>query len=1405
MPHALLRVLVSTTIAGTALTAVPPAAQAGTVPTPAQAGTVPTPAQAGTVPTPAQAGPGTTPAQAGPQTPAQVRARPTAVRATPVPAMEEPPPAVVTVARRPSLALRPVGDQRVGPGAPEVTTPAGPGLAGQITSGAAAVQEQQGYGRGVPDAGNVLPDTSRARPLGLAKATERAGKAVDDLGKTLGKVTSKVLPKTTTSLSDSAAKTVSGVTYRLCVESADVPVSCSARRPVAVPMYADVTGDDKPDLVANLVPATEPGKGVAGVTFTVKRLGKRNLKAQVWAEYDGKVSVGFDGLRRGSSLSASDKGTFTVDLAGKRVKAVVQRKEPGASAALVAGLKGRNSVSLRQTPATSQLTVNAALGEPSLDVAASAPARLEALAVTGRRFTHAVLDRMGPRAQVRVSGGKITFTSPTSVGRAELDDLSYRDGRLSRVIRVDMDRVPPSFTARYRSANKKQTLSAATAKGGAGRSDIVFYDRAAGQTVIKARLSAVPARVNVVNDMAAHRVTHSSSAPIKDFAVVLQRGGGAISTPRGDHVTMIKDGAAIGVSGRLSGLRGFDVTYGATPHAHLDAAAGGGAFLGAASIDRTHLARLELSNTPATVDVTLDPAARKAVYRAGGVIGTMRAAYANVKSGPTVDGTVLGVRDNVEASWALGERSTVKVESSGKVRSVRIYANKAHVTTPSGEDVRAVVEGVRKRAELVADTKAQTLTWDSDGPVSKVTALARVKLGDRYARAAAQVTGVPAKFDASWAAGSYRFRGLSGPVGSAELAFTNHDRATSPAGPHLAAHYDRASGDLDASVRVEKLKQVELTPSPQGLTAGLDAAGRRITVDADIRQGDDRFGLAGTVGPVPGRFSVASEGGKLTYTGSPLDVQARAWLGKAAALSRMRAAPAVSGGVSLVDGACTPGRPGCAQGAFCVAQRGCFGLQGYLDVSGLPEQVTVDLGGKTFAFSGFRPKNRSLDVYLASSVLSPVPVKARAKLAGLPEKITGMSLGPISVSQGNAVQAAYKIEPAATLGALSVRAEAAGLRGRLAIDPVPASMAFQGTYGAKTRIRVTNSAPVKHLSAKVTLPGKGTGELRFSDVPAVFGVDADASAAGLSVPAVTYKAVGGVNTLDGRLSVEGGLVDPSGRLGDVAFSVRDLAADTTIRLNPDQSLDLVSKPVPTGRITVRGGLRIDGMPAQKLAVDKEVPHTGGFLTYHVGGSFGLRKSSVEQVTFTISRMSWLRLRPGKIPFGLKAPAAIGYVAPGFEGSYGTVKIAAKGVDLRPDVKLDIKLSREIGADVFRQSVRIGRTTSLALRRYDQRMRRIGAKQQIKAAGISLACVTVDAKPGFAAGGGAANRITLRGADGPQMVSLLDPGGQVPDYAVDLLTHFMSPFPGAEWKVAGLDAGSCGPGKNGKPAGRGDDR
>ncbi|MEU1724860.1 hypothetical protein [Nonomuraea sp. NPDC005692] len=1333
-----------------------------------------------------------------------------------VPAVPEPPPAVVRVPSGPSPAVRPMGKGPVGPERPEITTPAGTGLADAIAAQAARRQERQGLGRRAPDPAALLPDTTGAAPLTLLSPPRAVTRALDalrlDIHPPIRPQGGRAAVSPRGPVGDAAGGALPrrrGVMYRLCVVGVERAVACSARRPVALPVAADVTGDGLPDLAADLVPAANPGNGGIGLGFAVRSLSGKRIRALVWAEYDGRVTVGFDGLRGGASLSVLDRGTFTIDPDGRTVRASVTRKDPGPSAVTLVGLTGRTAVSLRQTPATERLTVEATLGSPTpaaitspaveLDVTASRSARLDAVAVSPGRYTQAVLDRMPTRAQVRLAGGRMRFTAPAPIARAELHSHLYRDGRLATAASAELREVPRSFTAAHVSSGGRQSLTVeSSGPARTGSAKVLYYDRAASRTVLRAELSGLPARVRMENDPAAHRVTQTASSPIGRFAAVLQRGGGAISSPAGGHVTLIRNGAATGVSALLSGVSKVDVTYGSAPHAHLEARASGRSFVAAAGLDGRRLARLEISNTPAEADLTLDPAAGTAVYRAGGVIDRVRAAYADVRSGPTIDGTVRGVRGDVRTAWTLGARSSVAATTSGRLRGLRLYAARSYVTTldgaPAGDDVRVAVDGVPKRAELAADTAAGTLAWTASAPVAKVSALARIRTAGRVLRAAADVTGVPARFEAAWKGGGYRFRGLSGPVGSAALAVANHDGATSPDGPHLAAHYDRAGGDLDASVLVRGLSRVELSPSGQGFLARFRAARQRLAVDADIVLGDVRFGVLGRVGPVPGDLSVAATPeGRLTYSGSRLGVTARAWLGRTAALARMRPAPAVEGGLSLVDGGCPAG--GCGQGPFCTARRGCYGLQGYLDVTGLPSQVTIDPAGGTFAFSGFAPRRRTLALHLASSVLAPVPVKARATLTRLPPRITRMSLGPL-----DAGHVAYRVEPPATLGALDVRAEAGGLRGHVALDPVPAAVDVQGTYGARTRIRVRNSAPVERLTAEVTLPGRGSGGLRLTDVPAVLGMDADASAAGLSVPTLTYR--GGASTLDGRLAVDGRLVDPSGRLGGVSLAVEDLAADTTIRLNPDQSLDLVSKPGPTGRIAVGAGLRVGPVQRQRIAVSKEVPYTSGFLTYQVGGDFAFGASAVREVSLAVRRVSWLRVRPGRIPFGLKAPPAAGFLAPGFEGAYDRLHLAAKGVDLRPDVSLRVGLSRRIGADAFTGSLRLTKATSLALRRYDQRMRRIGARQEIAAAGIGLACLTVDAKPGFASGGRGGS-ITLRGSDGPQMVSFLDPGGQAPDYAVDLLTHFMSPFPDAGWKVAAATAGSCA--RPGRPESRTQDR
>jgi hypothetical protein len=1221
------------------------------------------------------------------------------------------------------------------------------------------------------------------------------------------------------------------------------------------------------------------GVGLATTRLPTSETRGGALKAQVWAQYDipvspgystiKRLSMGFDGYRRGASLSGLDWAVYRFGTAAGAVADVrvsARRSQPGTSIATVAGiadLAGKRSsdpklVSLRQSPVPEKLTMSARFDsdkrEGMLNVTASGPSALDALVLDSRakphedQFTQVVVDKVSSQVTAELTRpakddtAEIHFGSTAPIGRAQLRNYVYRDGQLSKVIEASLTGVPTDFRARYEVVDGRSQALTVTTAPRAKAAEVVYFDRAAAKAVFQVGVTALPARMRIYYDIAGSSLTYTASSKIGGIEVVLQRNEGAVSTPAGDHVTVIKDGARVGVSGRLSALAGFDVTYGGKPHIMLKLASGGQPFVAAASIDRTHLLQMEVSNAPHKVELDLDPAAKKARYRASGMIGKLRAAYTDVRNGPTIDSTLYGVRSAVEASWQLGDRSMAEVTTASPLKKVELYANQAYVTKISstagtemsptgGGDVHVTVRGVHQHVAVLADLVGKRLDWTADKPVTSVLAFARARFQGNYFRVAAQADDVPAHFEAAWGDGTYRFRGISGPVGSATIAVTNHDGARAPAGPHLVAHYRQATGQLDASVRVDGLTSVDFGRSDAGFKAGFQAARQTIALDADVHlAGDLRFGALGTLGPIPGGIEVsATGGGPVTYStnGARMDLKAQVWLGKEAAISGISGVPQVASGLALVDGGCTPGSAGCGrdQGPFCAGAvgRGCFGVRGFVSLTGLPSKVTVDLARKTFSFSGYRPKVRKLDVYLASSVVAPVPIKVLATLDGLPESITSMSVGPFDVGKGkdaeghdvNVIKANYRVEPAATITSLTALAEADTgdqygiVRGQAVVDPVPAVVAIDGTYGKKTHIQVRNSAAVKQLTAKVTVIPRaakpatgvasaakpGTGIVRFTDVPAGFTIDADgASETGLRMPNLTYKADGGANTLDGLFAVEGALVSQvyrpqQGELLDASFVVKDLASETTVMLNPDMSLDLASKPVATKLLEVHAGLSVNTMKQQRVAVRENIPYTSGFFAFQMDGDFGLRQSRIRDISFGIHGMSWLKIRPGKIPFGMRAPSELGYISPGFEGGYDHLDIRTAGVDLKPDVKLDVRITRGVGGDVFKDTVKLGPATSLAFRRYDQRTRPISAKQALKVGGTSIACVTIDTKPGFAAveHSGA---IRLRGVDGPQMVSLLDPGGQVQGYALDLLSQFMSPFDGAGWKVSDFTAGRC---------------
>ncbi|WP_214413930.1 hypothetical protein [Sphaerisporangium fuscum] len=1406
------------------------------------------------VPLPARAGlPSSTPA--APELARRAPATGGKPKIAPVPEVVAPPDAKPVVAAEGlSPAAAPVPVRPVGPRPPAPTTPEGPALVDKVTAEATARLSADGLvepGRSAPDPGKLLPETDDAEVLAVSKpAAGLLGSALAEI-KNLG--------------GTAVPENVPLVTYRLCAETASVPVACSVPQPLLTPVAADLTGDGTPDLLANLVPA--PGRGAeastwptAGLTFATVRLPGgdtrgRPLKAQVWAQYDfpastggsklRRLSIGFDGLRRGTSLSHADRGLYRVE--GKAdVRVEVHRSKPGASVATIAGiadLVGKRSadpkvISIRQSPVPEKLTASARFDgaklEGTLKASTSGASALDALVLDdeGReqRFTQVVMDRIGSHATAELTrraaegAADIHFAASAPIGRAKLYSYLYRDGRLGKVAGGTLTSVPKDVRVRYESVDGRSQALAVTTSSRVKAVDVVYFDRATARTLFRAALADLPSRMRIYYDITGNRVTETSSSKIGGIEAVVQRDGGAVATPAGSHVTMIKDGGRLGLSARLPSLAGFDVTYGAKPHAVLKLASAGRPFHAAASVDGRHLLQMDVSNTPRQVEVELDPAGKKARYRANGTIARLRAAYADTANGPTVDTSLYGVRSAVEGTWRLGDRTTAEVTTASGLDRAELYASPEYVTSiapAGGEDVHATVRGVHRHIAVDADLAGKRLSWTADKPVRSVEAFVRAGFQGRHYRLAARADGVPARFEAGWGDGAYTFRGVSGPIGSAAIAVTNHDGARAPAGPHLAAHYDQATGDLDASVRVNGLTAVDFGRSQAGFKAGFQASRQVIALDADVTlAGDLRFGALGTLGPVPGGIEVAATpGGPLTYSssGGRMDLKAEVWLGKAAAIKGISGVPAVTNGVSLADGGCTPGLAGCGgdQSPFCTltGTRRCFGLRGYVALAGLPSTLTVDPARRTFAFSGYRPKSRTLDVYLDSRVLAPVPLRARATLDGLPRTITGMTLGPFEASRGKdaegrdagVLKVAYRVEPAATITSLKAVAEAGTgdgdgvVRARAVVDPVPAAVAVDATYGKRTHVRVQNSAAVRRLTAEVTVvpPGgrPGSGVARFTDVPAGFTIDADAaSGAGLRMPGLTYRADDGANTLDGLFAVEGALVSQvyrprQGELLDASFAVRDLASDTAIRINPDMSVELASKPVPTKLLEAHAGLSVAPVARQQVSVAKDIPYTKGFLAFKMNGAFGLGQSTIDDVSFGVHGMSWLRIRPGKVPFGMRAPGELGYVSPGFEGRYDHLDIRAGGVDLKPDVNLDVRIARSIGDDAFKDTLKLGPAKSLEFRRYDQRERPISGRQGLRIGRTSIACVTIDTRPGFAS----ADRdgsIRLRGADGPQMVSLLDPGGQVQGYALDLLTQFMSPFTGAGWKVSDVTAGRC---------------
>jgi hypothetical protein len=818
-----------------------------------------------------------------------------------------------------------------------------------------------------------------------------------------------------------------------------------------------------------------------------------------------------------------------------------------------------------------------------------------------------------------------------------------------------------------------------------------------------------------------------------------------------------------------------------------------------------------LSGLPSALDLTVGPmnfngSTVDAGYTASAPLGTLTLDG----QATTIDAQFPELRGKVTAdklpaslhiTGTFGQKTTVRVDDSAPVDAIGVT-----VTSPSTGYLTGSVTGVPKSADITADLAAQHLQADMASAIGAVSLLAHVPYQGRTWSVYTDVSGIPGTFDADWAGGSFRFRGLSGSLGKAAVAVTDHAGALAPTGTHLAVHYRQSTGDLDASAQISNVTSVQYAHSDGDFTVTANVAPQTVALDGDVvlaegGHDDVRLAALGRLGPIPGSLTIGSDNGRITYSADrTLDLEAQLWMGKIAAVDGL-GVHEFANGVSVADRTCpTTGGTGCASdsGPFVTAKGG-WGAVGIIHLTGLPKSLTIDPAHNQYGFGGYQPSG-PLDLYVADSAFVPAPLtggKVWATLADLPSS-AGFTFGPVTTGATTEIKYSSDV---ASAGRLTLRAEAYGVpvfgtaRALAVADPIPGSMDIKATIADDSDVKVVNSVPINDLSVTATGTFDGSpasGLVDFTGIPKSMEFKAGGfrGGSGEHAPTVTYSADD--STLSGTFHVEARLAqkfDASAvGLSDAYAHFAQLGKSfTATYVDAQKQVRLDSTP-DTGQFQLGLSVFTTDIPNQPAPTDDLFSVAGGLITGNLEGHWGVRQSTVSLLV-SANDIGELIVQPGRqntgLPLGISLPDWMGLFFQGFSGTYGSVDLQAYDVDLNPDVDINFRVEKP-GVDLFDQ--RLTLTPSHQLYMHHYRMDRTTTTPfDIKEAGLTIGCLKLNTMPG-ADIPPQAGSLHLDPSQGPQIVSILDPGGQVPEYVLNLFAYATSPFAPisytTDWSVGG---------------------
>lgn len=906
----------------------------------------------------------------------------------------------------------------------------------------------------------------------------------------------------------------------------------------------------KLEALLNLVHA---GLGVLSVRLPTGEHAGGDLPAHVWAVYDlptrKRISVGFDGLRRGSSLPTAALGLYTFSpLQAIRgifdIKATVLQVGAGESMAVTAGLadvaetdQGEavdpTVASARFSPVPNLFTAHAFIDpgaadrdqKATVDATSSERTGLDtqvlSTSAAAHRFDQLKVDLLPTSvsaALTRPAGGAraaVDYTADSTIDDVFFADYVYTGRELSRAVQASAKAVPTRWNAVLTSVRDKVKLDY-TAASRLTALDVAVLDRDPA-IVLRGALRDIPTAATIDVDVPGRHVLFDAAEALGSAEVFLSRDRGAFAPLTGDHATLVLDGGGLGASARVTGLKKIDVFFGDHPRGSTEFSPGGQAFVGAGHIDGHQKARLDVSNLPATLSFDLDTAQRKVAFRASSVVQRVRAAYVDTTAGPSAVAAVEGVPASVDVDYDIGERPRVRYRASSPVPRVELFASPQGVEQldPTAHHyLSTAVTDVPTEVDVLVDLPARHLDGTMSAPLGGIDAVARTPFAGRDTVAIAALTGVPARFDADFADGAMRFRGLTGPLGSARFAVTNHAGAQAPTGQHVSVHYKQTTGDFDGSVLVRNLSHAEYSRGAAKQTTRLDSdtGGQPVFADADVVLAaggvdDTRLALTARIDNLPTRLELVQDlaDGRLTYTGDKsIGLTAEVRVGKVKALDGL-GAPLFDNGAAVRARGCDDG-PGCARDdtPLCTLFARCLGLVGTVRLPGLPTSLALDLAAKQVEFTGYsQPAGAPLTAYLeVDGLLAGLPrLEGLVRLDGLPAAVD-LTVGPITVD-GDPARVDVGYRASAPLGTLRVDAEAATataygtLRGRATIAKLPATVHVVGTFDAVTTLGVHNSAGIDEITAALSGVDQGYLSASATGVPKDIDVRAD-------VPAGTF-------------------------------------------------------------------------------------------------------------------------------------------------------------------------------------------------------------------------------------------------------------------------------------------------------------